>query len=52
MLNRFFRTFIAAMSFILSSRKSGFPPRAVMRRPVWDNGTNYDIPTYLRRSAV
>jgi hypothetical protein len=19
------------------------------QRPIWDNGTNYDIPTYLRR---
>ena len=50
MLNRFIRTLITGISFIRSKKKSGFPPRVVVRRPVWDNGTNYDIPTYLRRS--
>lgn len=25
------------------------PPIIAIPRPVWDNGTDYDIPTYLRR---
>jgi hypothetical protein len=52
MLTRFIRTLIVGISFFRPTKKSGLPPRVVMRRPVWDNGTNYDIPTYLRRSAV
>jgi len=28
-------------------------PEAVRRtRPVWDNGTNYDVPTFLRRGLT
>jgi hypothetical protein len=26
------------------------PPVPVLPRPVWDDGTDYDIPTYLRRA--
>lgn len=25
------------------------PPVIFLPRPVWDNGTNYDIPTFIRR---
>ncbi len=26
------------------------PPRVILApRPAWDNGTNYDVPTFLRR---
>lgn len=52
MLTRFIRTLITGISFIRSTKKSGLPPRVVMRQPVWDNGTDYDIPTYLRRHSV
>lgn len=32
--------------------RSGSPERPVLPRPVWDNGIDYDIPTYLRRNTV
>jgi hypothetical protein len=52
MLRHIVRTLIAAVSLIPARENSKFPPRVVMRRPVWENGTNYDIPTYLRRKAI
>ena len=50
MLKRFIRAVIAAFRTV-SFRWEAFPgPRIVtIPRPVWDDGTNYDIPTFLRR---
>lgn len=28
------------------------PPVIDLPRPVWDNGTNYDIPTFIRRDRI
>lgn len=38
---------VAARAF----RESLAPQVTPYSRPAWDNGTNYDVPTFLRRSA-
>lgn len=50
MLKRFVQAMIAAFPPV-SLRWEPLPaPRAAdVPRPVWDNGINYDIPTFLRR---
>lgn len=52
MLKHFIHAVMTALPAI-SLRWEAFPaPRTViMPRPVWDDGTDYDIPTFLRRRA-
>jgi len=51
MLTAIVRALRAALP-CLRHLRSGLPERKVLPRPVWDNGINYDIPTYLRRTTV
>ena len=47
--NRFLHTLTGVFR---TSPTTPLPPRVVLPpRPVWDNGTDYDIPTFLRRRA-
>jgi len=49
MLKRFIRAVAAAFRAFCDT----FQASAAMRppRPVWDNGTDYNIPAYLRRGG-
>ncbi|WP_158002571.1 hypothetical protein [Methyloterricola oryzae] len=50
MLNRLIQGLGAAKLAFGCGWKTGFAPRPVLPyRPAWQNGVNYDIPTYLRR---
>jgi hypothetical protein len=50
MPKRFIHAVIAAIKAFHSDWKTSFlRPLTHSPRPVWDNGTNYDIPTFLRR---
>lgn len=49
MLKRFFHAVTAASR---AFRDSFQPPTAVRQpRPVWDDGTDYNVPTFIRRGG-
>ncbi len=49
MLKRFFHALTAAGQTFRDSLR---PPAVARRcRPVWDNGTDYNVPTFIRRRA-
>lgn len=52
MLRRLVRSFVAVLASFRCRETPELLPRSATRRAVWDNGTNYDIPAYLRRSSV
>ncbi len=44
---------IAMIAASRAYRAALLPEMPVRRpRPVWDNGTNYDVPTFLRRGLT
>ncbi len=49
MLQRIHQAMLAA---IRAFRATLLTPSIRLPRPAWDNGTNYDVPTFLRRSAT
>jgi hypothetical protein len=53
MPKRFIHAVIVALMAFRSDWKTNLLPSSMCcpSRPVWDDGTNYDIPTFLRRRA-
>jgi hypothetical protein len=53
MLKRYLETVIATCQSV-SVRWEALPEPPVidLPRPVWDNGTDYDIPTFIRRNRA
>lgn len=52
MLKHLRRAYRSLLRILNAHRKPEFPGWALpQHRPAWDNGINYDIPTYLRRRA-
>jgi hypothetical protein len=53
MPKRFVHAVIVALRAFRSVWKTNLLPASIYcpSRPVWDNGINYDIPTFLRRRA-
>ncbi|QSA96239.1 hypothetical protein [Methylococcus sp. EFPC2] len=43
---------LAMLSALRAFRASLSPQPLGPVRPVWDNGVNYDVPTFLRRGAA
>lgn len=52
MLKRMRVAVIAAIRAFRTSLLQEAPQTVHHPRPVWDNGTNYDVPTVLRRSSM
>ncbi len=52
MLKRVRMAVIAAVRAFRASLLPEMPDATRRPRPVWDNGTNYDVPTFLRRGLI
>ncbi len=46
------RMHVAVIAAIRAFRAAHQPELILPSRPAWDNGTNYDVPTFVRRGLI